>query len=61
MRERAKLVGGKLTIWTELNSGTEIELTIPSARAYVKSAHAFWYFGKRSATGTHEKEKIDRE
>jgi signal transduction histidine kinase len=57
MRERAKVVGGKLTIWTELNSGTEIELTIPSARAYVKSARPFWYFGKRSTTETDEKEE----
>jgi signal transduction histidine kinase len=61
MRERAKLVGGKLTIWTELDSGTEIELTIPGPRAYVKSARPFWYFGKRSATETDEKEKIERE
>ena len=61
MRERAKLVGGKLTIWTELDSGTEIELTIPGARAYVKSTRPFWYFGKRSATETDEKEKIERE
>ena len=61
MRERAKLVGGKLTIWTELDGGTEIELTIPGASAYVKSARPFWYFGKRSATQTGEKEKIERE
>jgi signal transduction histidine kinase len=60
MRERAKLVGGKLTIWTELDSGTEIELTIPGARAYLKPARPFRYFGKRSATETHEKENIER-
>jgi len=41
MRERAELVGGKLTIWTELDSGTEIELIIPGARAYVKLARPF--------------------
>ena len=35
MRERAKLIGGKLTMWSELDSGTEVELTIPAARAYV--------------------------
>ena len=35
MRERAKLIGGKLTVWSELDSGTEVELIIPSARAYV--------------------------
>ena len=61
MRERAKLVGGKLTIWTELDSGTEIELNIPGARAYVKSTRPFWYFGKGSATDTDEKETIERE
>jgi nitrate/nitrite-specific signal transduction histidine kinase len=61
MRERAKLVGGKLTIWTELGSGTEIELVIPGAKAYVKSARRFWYFGKRSATETDEKETIERD
>jgi signal transduction histidine kinase/ligand-binding sensor domain-containing protein len=61
MRERAKLVGGKLTIWTELDGGTEIELNIPGARAYVKSARPFWYFGKRPATETDEKEPIEHE
>jgi nitrate/nitrite-specific signal transduction histidine kinase len=61
MRERAKLVGGKLTIWTELNSGTEIELLIPGARAYFKSPRPFWYFRKRSATETDKKETIERE
>ncbi len=61
MRERAKLVGGKLTIWTEVDSGTEIELTIPGARAYVKSARPVWLFGKHSATETSEKETIERE
>ena len=59
MRERAKLVGGKLTIWTEVDGGTEIELNIPGARAFVKSAQPFWYFGKRSVTD--EKEPIERE
>ena len=61
MRERAKLVGGKLTIWTQLDSGTEIELVIPGAKAYVKSTHPFRYFGKRSAADTHAKETIKRE
>jgi signal transduction histidine kinase/ligand-binding sensor domain-containing protein len=37
MQERAKLVGGKLAIWSELDSGTEAELTIPAAVAYAKS------------------------
>jgi hypothetical protein len=34
MRERAKLIGGKLTVWSELDSGTEVELSIPAALAY---------------------------
>jgi signal transduction histidine kinase/ligand-binding sensor domain-containing protein len=61
MRERAKLVGGKLTIWSEVDSGTEIELTIPASRAYGKPTRRFWYFGKRSATDTNVKETIERE
>jgi len=46
MHERAKLVGGKLAVWSELNSGTEAELTIPASIAYAKSPAArrstFW-------------------
>ena len=60
MRERAKLVGGKLTIWTELDGGTEIELNIPGARAYVKATRPFWHFAKRSAQETGEDEAKER-
>ena len=35
MRERAKLIGSRLTVWSELNSGTEVELSIPAERAYL--------------------------
>jgi signal transduction histidine kinase len=38
MRERAKLVGGSLEIWSELDSGTEIELRIPASIAYLITA-----------------------
>ncbi len=34
MRERAKLLGGKMAVWSELDSGTEVELSIPAANAY---------------------------
>jgi signal transduction histidine kinase len=37
MRERAKLMGGKLAVWTAPDSGTEIELSIPAAHAYAAS------------------------
>jgi len=61
MRERAKLVGGKLTIWTEVDNGTEIELIIPASKAYEKSTRRVWYFGERSATASDVKETIERE
>jgi len=38
MRERAKLVGGNLTVWSEIDSGTEVELSIPASNAYEKDA-----------------------
>jgi signal transduction histidine kinase len=37
MHERAKLVGGTLSVWSELDSGTEAELTIPASVAYAKA------------------------
>jgi ligand-binding sensor domain-containing protein/signal transduction histidine kinase len=52
MRERAKLMGGKLTVWSELDSGTEVELSIPASRAYEtslsrrRSRLAEMFFGK---------------
>jgi signal transduction histidine kinase len=61
MKERARLVGGKLTIWSEVEEGTEIELMIPASKAYLNLTRPFWYFGKRSAKETDEKETIERE
>jgi signal transduction histidine kinase/ligand-binding sensor domain-containing protein len=40
LNERAQLAGGKLSVWSQLNSGTEIELTIPAAIAYLESTSA---------------------
>jgi signal transduction histidine kinase len=37
MRERATSIGGQFEIWSELRRGTEIEVTIPGALAYVQS------------------------
>jgi hypothetical protein len=34
MRERAKQIGARLEIWSELKAGTEIELNIPGSVAY---------------------------
>jgi hypothetical protein len=41
MRERAELVGGKLIIRSEPDSGTEIELTISAALAYIDTSQAY--------------------
>jgi signal transduction histidine kinase len=38
MRERAQLTGGKLTVWSGLNAGTEVELSIPAPHAYIRSS-----------------------
>jgi signal transduction histidine kinase len=40
MTERAKILGGKLAVWSKRDSGTELELTVPAAIAYVKSSVA---------------------
>jgi signal transduction histidine kinase/ligand-binding sensor domain-containing protein len=37
MRERAKSFGGKLEVWSERGSGTEIRLAVPASIAYGKS------------------------
>ena len=37
MQERARLAGGKLTVFSRLDNGTEIELSIPASLAYVKA------------------------
>jgi signal transduction histidine kinase len=37
LHERAQVAGGKLSVWSQPNSGTEIELTIPGSIAYTKS------------------------
>jgi signal transduction histidine kinase len=36
MRERTRIAGGKLVFWSELDSGTELELTVPASLAYAK-------------------------
>ncbi len=39
MRERAEIVGGRLEVWSKLNSGTQAELSIPATIAYDKASH----------------------
>lgn len=37
LHERAKLASGRLTVWSEPGSGTEIELTIPASGVYASA------------------------
>jgi signal transduction histidine kinase len=52
MRERAKLIGGRLAVWTAPGSGTEIELSVPAVHAYVASSALWrsWFTEKFSAS-----------
>jgi signal transduction histidine kinase/streptogramin lyase len=42
MRERAGLIGGRLEVWSEVDEGTELELRIPAATAYVQTPGRVW-------------------
>ena len=42
MRERGKLIGGKLVIWSEVGAGTEVELRVPAAAAYAAATKRSW-------------------
>ena len=42
MRERATLIKGKLAVWSEVDSGTEVELRIPASAAYTASRKRSW-------------------
>jgi signal transduction histidine kinase/ligand-binding sensor domain-containing protein len=57
MRERAKLVGGKLAVWSKFDSGTEVELSIPASTAYAKaSRHRSWLSERLAGQRTDFKE-----
>jgi signal transduction histidine kinase len=51
LHERAGLVGGKLAIWSEADSGTEIELSIPGSVAFAKSSDGRRSIASRGGTG----------
>jgi len=42
MRERAKLIGAELEIWSEIDAGTEVEVCIPGDTAYATNARRSW-------------------
>ena len=49
MRERATLIGGKLTIWSEADAGTEVELRVSADIAYVSARRSSWFSRKFAA------------
>jgi signal transduction histidine kinase len=50
VRERAKLAGAQLDFWSEVGTGTEVQLTAPASVAYAKSpeARVFGLFRRKS-------------
>jgi nitrate/nitrite-specific signal transduction histidine kinase len=60
MRERAELIGGKLAVWSEVDAGTEVELTITAGRAYTSpnEGRRTWlaekFLAKLSGRGTEK-------
>jgi signal transduction histidine kinase len=42
MPERAALIGGKLTVWSEVGSGTEVELRVPAKAVYAAPRNRSW-------------------
>jgi len=57
MQERAELIGGKVTVWSAPESGTEIELSIPAARAYAEAlAPRRSWFGEKLAKTSAQSE-----
>jgi signal transduction histidine kinase/ligand-binding sensor domain-containing protein len=49
MQERAKLMGAKLAIWSEVDAGAEVELSLPGKLAYAKERKGSWLSKKFAA------------
>jgi len=52
MRERAQLIGGHLEIWSQQESGTEVELRIPASITYATSPARRFRVSKRKGTNS---------
>ena len=42
IRERATIMGAKLTVWSEVDAGTEVELRVPAGIAYATGRKPSW-------------------
>jgi len=49
MRERATLIGGKLVVWSEVDTGTELELRVPGSTAYATAQRRSWFSRRAKA------------
>jgi len=49
MRERATLIGGKLVVWSEVDTGTEVELRVPASTVYATAQRPSWFSRKAKA------------
>jgi signal transduction histidine kinase len=54
MRERATVIGGKLTIWSEVDAGTEVELRVPGNLAYAAPPSSSWISRKSTRKSKDE-------
>ena len=43
IRERAKIMGARLTVWSEVDAGTEVELRLPAKLAYTTVRKSSWW------------------
>ena len=53
MPERAAVIGGNLTVWSEVGAGTEVELRLPAGAVYAASRRPSWtsrLFASRTPT-----------
>jgi signal transduction histidine kinase/ligand-binding sensor domain-containing protein len=50
MRERAELVGGKLSVRSGVEKGTQVEFSAPALRAYSRPSPARWWLPHKSPT-----------
>jgi signal transduction histidine kinase len=54
MRERAKIIGGNLEVWSSAQAGTEVELTIPARIAYATANQPRAWFSRKQSLRSHE-------
>jgi signal transduction histidine kinase len=46
IRERATIIGAKLAVWSEVSTGTEVELRVPARTAYTAARKRSWLSGR---------------